>query len=115
MHVAHRGIIPPGVAWKRGRQLYASTGLQGVKRQRLCNLAQAKSRRRSTQGVVSPNETEEPKTEPLKTNGAKPDWVRYCLRSETLLPFVTARQSATQLRTGSLRKMPKKMRTLLLY
>ena len=74
MSVAHSLTIPPGVAFVRGSKLYAATGLQCAKRQRLCILAQAKSRRRSTQGVVSPDDNVQP--EAPKSNGAKPDWVR---------------------------------------
>ena len=89
MSVAHRATIPPGVGTIRDSKRYASTGLQGAKRQRLCILAQAKSRRRSTQGVVSPNENVQP--EPPKLNGAKPDWVRYRLRQALFLALFTAR------------------------
>lgn len=49
-------------------------GSQGWKRRRLCVQAQAKSRRRSTQGIVIPKEPAEP--EPPKSNGVKPDWVK---------------------------------------
>lgn len=48
-------------------------GVTGCKRQRLCPPLQAKSRRRSTQGIVS----HEVPAEPQVSNGSpKPDWVR---------------------------------------
>ncbi|KAL3144930.1 hypothetical protein ABBQ32_003437 [Trebouxia sp. C0010 RCD-2024] len=74
MYVAHKATIQPVVALGRGNVAYASTGQQGWKRQRLCVQTHAKSRRRSTQGVVIPEEPVQP--EPPKSNGVKPAWVR---------------------------------------
>lgn len=89
MHVAHKATSQPVVALGRGNVAYALTGLQGWKRQRLCVQTNAKSRRRSTQGVVIPKEPVQP--EPPKSNGVKPDWVRYLLRSASVLPlFITS-------------------------
>ena len=115
MNAAHQAPIPPGVAVRlvRGNRPYASTGLQGAKRQRLCILAQAKSRRRSTQGIVSPDEPAKP--EPTKSNGAKPDWVRYRLRSAAVLAVTYSQPYGTLLHAGTSRKTPKTMRKLQLY
>ena len=76
------GLISSGLQYANQQRLTATCskvsyahagGVSGCKRQRLCPPLQAKSRRRSTQGIVSHEVPAEPQ---VSKGGPKLDWVR---------------------------------------
>ena len=86
MSVVHSGPPASGVVNTRGNPTYVPASLHGVKRRCLCAPLQAKSRRRSTQGIVHKDlmpggpgperRKSEDGAKPDSEDGAKPDWVR---------------------------------------